>query len=75
MTNDDDRLVILRFSDSDELKKFFSVFKDADVGSLVKIGDDSDYSNNKEKSGKETKFSELGMPEYDEKSSEKPSLI
>lgn len=75
MSSSDDRLVILRFSDSDELKEFYNLFKDSGLGSLVKVGDDGDYSNNKEKSGKETKFSELGLSKYDEKSSEKPSLI
>jgi len=72
---EDDRIVFLRFSDSEDLRNFFQVFKDSGFGSLVKVGDSDDYSNNKEKSGKETKFSKLGLSKYDEKSSEKPSLI
>jgi len=74
MSSSDDRLVILRFSDSDELKEFFNLFKDSGLGSLVKVGDNDDYKNNKEKNV-ETKFSDIGLSKYDEKKSDKPSLI
>lgn len=71
----DERIMILRFSDSDELQEFYSLFKGSGLGSLVKVGDDSDYSNNKEKSSKSTRWSDWGLENLDEKSSEKPSLI
>jgi len=74
MSNGDDRLVILRFSDSDELKEFFNLFKDSGLGSLVKVGDDDDWTNNQEKNV-ETKFSEIGLSKYDEKKADKPNLI
>lgn len=74
MSSSDDRLVILRFSDSDELKEFFNLFKDSGLGSLVKVGDDDDWTNNQEKNVK-TKFSEIGLSKYDEKKADKPNLI
>lgn len=75
MSKEDDRILILRFKNQENLKSFFEFFEDHEAGSLVKIGNDSDYSNNKEKDGKETRFSEWGMENLDKKNSEKPSLI
>lgn len=72
---DGDRIMILRFSSQEEIKQFFEIFQEAGVGSLVKVGDDSAYKNNKEKEKKETKWSEMGLENLDDKNSEKPSLI
>lgn len=72
---DEERLLILRFDNKDELRDFFDIWKGSNLGSLVKAGDASNYSNNKEKDKKPTKWSDMGMENYDNKSSEKPSLI
>lgn len=69
------RLLILRFNNDSELKNFFDLWKSQDLGSLVKIGDENDYTNNKEKENKETRFSKWGIENLDNKNSEKPSLI
>lgn len=69
------RLLILRFNNDSELRNFFELWKSQDLGSLVKIGDDNDYTNNKESNKKETRFSKWGMKNLDNKNSEKPSLI
>jgi len=79
MSEDDERFVILKFSDQDDLKKFFTSFKQNDLGELFKVGSDPDGRNNQKKSNngknKETKWSDWGLKSYDEKSKEKPSLI
>lgn len=75
MSKEDERIMILRFSDEEELRDFFDLFQESGLGSLVKVGDDSDYHNNKQKDGKETTWSKWGLENLDEKSSEKPSLI
>ena len=71
----DEKILILRFNDRSELQDFFELFNDSGLGSLVKVGDDSDYHNNKQKDSKSTKWSDWGMENLDKKSSEKPSLI
>jgi len=78
-SDSDERFIILKFSESEELKEFFSLFKESGLGSLVKIGDDPDGRNNQKRSNngsdKSTKWSDWGMENLDEKNSEKPSLI
>lgn len=71
-----DRLVILRFKNQDEIRKFFSIFKENNLGSIVKVGSnekDELYKNNKSKNH-ETFFTKLGMGHLDRKKSDKPSL-
>lgn len=73
--SDGDRLIILRFSGSDELKQFYDLFKDSELGKVVKVGDDSDYDNNKSKDRKKTYFSKLGLEGLDQKRTERANLI
>lgn len=76
---DDERFVILKFSDQDNLKEFFQFFKSSGLGDLVKVGSDPDGRNNQKKKNngknKATKWSNWGLKSYDEKNQEKPSLI
>jgi len=70
----DSRLLILRFKDDQELKKFYRIYKESGLGSLVKIGDDDDYENNKSKEKKGTLWSKWNMKNLDDKNSEKTPL-
>lgn len=80
MTSDDseERFLILKFSDQENLKEFFSLFQDSGLGKLHKVGSDPDGRNNKKKKNnggnKKTTWSSLGLKSYDEKSAEKTSL-
>ena len=71
----DSRLLILRFNNDAELKTFFEIFDGQELGSVVKVGKDKDYKNNKEVDKKNTRWSKWGLQNLDDKNSEKPSLI
>jgi len=75
----DERFVILKFSDQSNLREFFSLFEEAGLGKLHKVGSDPDGRNNQKKKNngknKSTRWSDWGLENLDEKSQEKPSLI
>lgn len=73
----DSPLMILKFSDQEEMKKFFEVWKSNDLGELVKTSKSGDqsYSNGRKKDKKSTLWSKYGLENLDQKNSEKPSLI
>jgi len=75
--DDKSRLMILKFSNQEEMKKFFQIWKDTELGELVKSSKsgDLDYSNGRGKDKKSTRWSKWGMENLDDKKSEKPSLI
>lgn len=79
MADDDERFLILRFTDQEELKEFYQIFTDTDLGELHKIGNDPDGRNKKKSEyndgNKPTLFAKWGLEQYDQKKSEKPSLI
>lgn len=73
----DSPLMILKFSDQEEMKKFFEVWKQTNLGKLVKSSKsgDIDYSGPRSKDKKKTLWSKYGLQNLDDKNSEKPSLI
>ena len=73
----DSPLMILKFSDQEEMKQFFEIWNETGLGELVKSSKsgDSDYSNGRSKDKKSTRWSDWGMQNLDDKDSEKPSLI
>jgi len=73
----DSPLLIFKFSDRSEMKKFFEIWKEYDLGELVKSSSSGDmkYSDGKKKEKKDTRWSKWGLQNLDKKDSEKPSLI
>jgi len=74
---DSSPLLIFKFSSNEEMKKFFEIWKENDLGELVKSSKSGDmsYSNGKKKEKKDTRWSKWGLQNLDDKNSEKPSLI
>jgi hypothetical protein len=74
---EDSPLLIFKFSSNEELKQFFEIWKENDLGELVKSSKsgDLDYSNGRGKDSKSTRWSKWGLENLDDKNSEKPSLI
>ena len=73
----DSPLMILKFSDQEEMKQFFEIWKENDFGELVKTSKsgDSSYSNGRSKEKKSTRWSKWNLQKLDKKNSEKPNLI
>jgi len=75
---EDERYLVLKFSDSKRLKEFYKIFKEHESGELVKVGDDPDGRNMQKKKNKyrqESMWSDIGVPKYDKKNAEKTELI
>lgn len=73
----EEKIVILRFTSKESLRKFYSVFNDLQDSDLLKIGDNEEkdlYQNNQKKNRKETMWTKLGLPGLDQKKTGKPSL-
>lgn len=78
MPNKEDApLLIFKFSDQEEMKEFFEIWKENDLGELVKSSKSGDpnYKGKRKKEKKSTLWSKYGIENLDQKNSEKPSLI